>query len=137
MTPSGKWLFTDRPDRDENDDFESADSDPDGDFPEYVRTPLEDRSGKYFREVGVSDLFNDLYMAVGQAALQMPRLELMKMETQTGPGHNWFRYTSKGEIKATWSDFHGFQPSDEVLDLWKKVAFEHTGGDLIVELCNN
>ena len=137
VTPSGKWLFKDRPDRDENDHFESADSDPDGDFPEYVRTPLEDRSGKPFREVGVSDLFNDLYMAVGQAALQMPQLVFLNMETQSGQGHSWFRYTSKGEVKATWSDFYGFQPKDEVLDLWKKVAFEHTGEDLIVELCNN
>lgn len=67
----------------------------------------------------------------------MPQLEFLNIRTQSGQGYNQFRYTSKGEVKATQSDFHGFQPKEEVLDLWKKLAFEHTGEELIVELCNN
>ncbi|KAJ5603784.1 hypothetical protein N7537_006740 [Penicillium hordei] len=64
-TPSGKWIFVDRSNRDEDDQYKSTDSDPQDEFPEYVRTVIEDRSGKPFREVSVPGLFNELYMAVG------------------------------------------------------------------------
>ena len=139
-TPStlfGKWLFIDRSDRDEYDHYESSDSDPHDEFPECVRTVLEDRSGKPFREVSVPSLFNELYMAVGRAALCMPRLEFLSMETESGRGHHRFRYSSEDEACANWSDLFGFQPEERVLDLWKQVASKHTGGDLLVKLCND
>lgn len=136
-TPSGKWLFVDRSDRNEYDYYESSDSDPHNEFPEYVRTVLEDRSGKPFREVSVPGLFNSLYMAVGQAALCMPKLEFLRMEAESGRGHHRFRYSSEDEAYANWSDLLGFQPEERVLNLWKQVAFKHTGGDLIVKLCND
>ncbi|KAJ6017463.1 hypothetical protein N7451_000842 [Penicillium sp. IBT 35674x] len=136
-TPSGKWLFVDRSDRDEYDYYESSDSDPHDEFPEYVRTVLEDRTGKHFREVSVPGLFNELYMAVGQAALCMPKLKSLSMATQSGRGHHRFRYSSEDEAYAKWSDLLGFQPEERVLNLWKQVASKHTGGDLTVKLCND
>ncbi|KAJ5627783.1 hypothetical protein N7490_010011 [Penicillium lividum] len=135
-TPSGKWIFVDRSDRDEYDHYESSDSDPHDEFPEYVRTVLEDRSGKPFREVSVSGLFNELYMAVGQAALFVPKLEFLIMETESGRDHHRFRYSSD-EAYANWSDLLGFQPEERVLKLWKQVASKNTGGDLTVKLCND
>jgi hypothetical protein len=84
-TPSGKWLFVDRSDRDEYDRYKSSDSDPHDEFPEYVRTVLEDRSGKPFREVSVPGLFNELYMAMGQAALCMPKLEFLSIDKECCP----------------------------------------------------
>ncbi|KAJ6108259.1 hypothetical protein N7523_009582 [Penicillium sp. IBT 18751x] len=136
-TPSGEWLFVDRSDRDEDDQYESMDSDPHDEFPEYVRTVLEDRSGKPFREVSVPGLFNELYMAVGQAALYMPKLEDLRMETESGRVHHRFRYSTEGDVCATWSDRLGFQPEERVLNLWKQVASEHTGQDLTVKLCDD
>ncbi|KOS47800.1 hypothetical protein ACN38_g1277 [Penicillium nordicum] len=137
LTPSGKWLFVDRFDRDEDDQYESTDSDPHDEFPEYVRTVLEDRSGKPFREVSVPGLFNELYMAVGQAALYMPKLEDLRMETESGRVHHRFRYSTEGDICATWSDGLGFQTEESVLNLWKQVASEYTGQDLTVKLCDD
>ncbi|KAJ5640367.1 uncharacterized protein N7484_008229 [Penicillium longicatenatum] len=136
-TPSGKWLFVDRSDRDEDDQYESMDSDPHDEWPEYVRTPLEDRSSGPFREVSVPGLFNELYMAVGQAALRMPKLEDLRMDTESGRVHHRFRYSTEGEICATWSDRLGFQPEERVLELWKQVASEHTGQSLKVKLTYN
>ncbi|KAF3391574.1 hypothetical protein F1880_007488 [Penicillium rolfsii] len=136
-TPSGKWLFNDRSDRDEDDRYESTDSDPHDEFPEYVRTAVEDRSCKPFREVSVPGLFNELYMAVGQAALCMPKSEDLRMETESGRVHHRFRYSRKGNACAIWSDRLRFQPEERVLNLWKQVAFEHTGQDLTVKLCDD
>ncbi|GLI72237.1 hypothetical protein PoHVEF18_000407 [Penicillium ochrochloron] len=136
-TPFGKWLFVDRSDRDEDDRYESTDSDQHDEFPEYVRTVLEDRSSKLFREVSVPGLFNELYMAVGQAALYMPKLEDLRMETESGRVYYRFRYSTEGDICASWSDRLGFQPEERVLNLWKQVASEHTGQDLTVKLCDD
>ncbi|KAJ5753098.1 hypothetical protein N7520_010015 [Penicillium odoratum] len=136
-TPSGKWLFVDRSDRDKYDHYESSDSDPHDEFPEYVRTVLEDRSGKPVREVSGPGLFNDLYMAVGQAALCMPKLELLTMETEAGRGYHRFKYSSEEEAYAKWSDPLGFQPEERLLNLWNQVGSKNTGGDLTVKLCND
>lgn len=119
LTLSRKWLFADHSDRDENDRHESTDSDAHDEFPEYVRTALKDRSSKLFREVSVPGLFNELYMAVSQAALYMPKLEDLRMETESGKVHHRFRYSLEGDICAIWSDRLGFQPEERVLNLWK------------------
>ncbi|KAJ5093631.1 hypothetical protein N7456_009492 [Penicillium angulare] len=134
-TPSGGWLFVDRADPDYK--YESTDSDPHDEWPEYVRTPLEDRSSGPFREVSVAGLFNELYMAVGRAALCMPKLEDLRMDTESGKVNHRFRYSTEGEICATWSDRLGFQPEERVLDLWKQVAFEHGGQSLTVKLTDD
>lgn len=139
-TPSGKWLFVDRSDRDEDDRYESTDSDLYDQWPEYVRTELEDRVDNPFREANVPGLFNELYMAVGQAALYMPKLEDLRMRTESGTTRHRFGYSTEpleGHICATWADCLGFQPEERVLNLWKQVASEHTGQDITVKLCDD
>ncbi|KAJ5217468.1 uncharacterized protein N7469_011093 [Penicillium citrinum] len=76
-------------------------------------------------------------MAVGRAALCMPKLQDLRTDTESGTVHHRFRYSTEGEVCATCSDRLGFQPEQRVLDLWKQVPSEHTGRSLTVKSTDN
>ncbi|OQD83217.1 hypothetical protein PENANT_c017G06314 [Penicillium antarcticum] len=156
VTPFGQWLF-ERPSESLEDDVEANEGANGVDErewqPGFPWTAPEDRKINNFRTNTIMRFANNLYMSAGQAALQMPKLESMTLAT--AGSHNprqVFKYTvANGVAKLTWShvDFIGlfllkyqvgwaglrrviewFQPDEQVLELWKKVAFQHTGGEL-------
>ncbi|KAJ5776962.1 hypothetical protein N7520_000208 [Penicillium odoratum] len=145
ITPSGDWLFERDPNELDN-KIDSEDSDPEGEYPDYVRTVPEDRSGGYIRSKIIPAFFNELYSSAGQAALRMPQLKYMSLEITQGSGRHSFRYEIKhGAAKVIWADMagfigadtHFFHPEDSVLQIWKDVASQHTGSGLEVKIADD
>lgn len=136
VTPSGDWLFERDPNELNSDKIDSEDSDPEGELPDYVRTAPEDRPGGHMRSKIIPAFFNELYRSADQAALRMPRLKYMSLQTtRCGFGGHRFRYEIKnGVAKVIWADMHVFHPEDNILQIWKDVASRHTGNDLEVKI---
>ncbi|KAJ5637143.1 hypothetical protein N7490_007022 [Penicillium lividum] len=138
VTPSGDWLF-ERDPNELDDKIDSDDSDPEGEYPDYVRTVPEDRPGGHIRSKTIPAFFNELYCSAGQAALRMPQLKYMSLQTARYDGRHRFEYEIKnGVAKVMWADTHGFHPEDSVLQIWKDVAVasRQTGNDLEVKIAN-
>jgi hypothetical protein len=84
-TPSGEWLFQRVPK--DPDDFESDDDvsfDKAPSWPRYVQISAEDRKSRIFRRRIIGNFANELYGSAGLAALQMPKLKDMQLETTGG-----------------------------------------------------
>lgn len=79
-------------------------------------------------------MFNQYFLAVGKAALRMPKLIIMKVEVVECINMLGFRYEVRdGVAKVTWLcdwDLQAFEISNDVLQIWEKVAYQHTGRDL-------
>ncbi|KXG47504.1 uncharacterized protein PGRI_013740 [Penicillium griseofulvum] len=136
ITPCGKWMF------EKDEDEENYDSDGLGSYYDDMEdtdrdwVAPEDRRCNLFRTKPLHGLFNQHYLSAGKAALRMPKLESMFLDISNRPRYQ-FRYGVKnGVAKATWFnelDSKAFEPDEEVLQIWKQVALEHTGDDLVVE----
>jgi hypothetical protein len=142
VTPSGEWLVQRAPkdpDDSESDDDVSFDKAPS--WARYVQIPAEDRKSRTFRHRIIGKFANELYGSAGLAALQMPKLKCMQLETTGGGPYHQFNYkVIEGAAKITWGNYEAwdrplepmFQLDDQVLEVWRKVSFEHTGGELDV-----
>lgn len=99
--------------------------------------PPEQRRARWFRRKPNHEMFNQYFLTAGKAALQMPKLTNMKIEVVECVNMLGFWYEVKdGVAKVTWLcdwDFQAFEISSEVLQVWGKVAYEHTGRDLELE----
>ncbi|KAJ5970395.1 uncharacterized protein N7479_000313 [Penicillium vulpinum] len=137
ITPCGQWLFKQDDDVEPDYDSDSVGSyydDMDDTDQDWV--PPEDRKFRRFRTKFVHELFNQYYLSAGKAALRMPKLESMLLDVSNRSEHRFWYQVENGVAKVTWlgDDYpRGFEPSDEVLQLWKQVALEHTGRDLVVQ----
>ncbi|OQD69583.1 hypothetical protein PENPOL_c002G10254 [Penicillium polonicum] len=143
VTPSGNWMFAKEEPQESEDEDDHDSSDPGSDYNEMDDTDKdwdapEDRMGKIFRTKPIHELFNAYYLSAANAALCMPKLDNMFLEVTNGWNRQEFWYRVRDEVaNATWSsgdDPKAFEPSDEVLQLWKQVASARTGGDLGVEV---
>ncbi|KAJ5902671.1 hypothetical protein N7495_003199 [Penicillium taxi] len=108
VTSDGRWWYTIDP----NDTFLREQ----GPITEY-------RPNNAFRSKVDEYLLNDLYLAAGKAAMCMPDLQVLHLESQSRLGWHSFRFeVSEWQARATWSDMLGFIPSAEVQKLWKEVG---------------
>ncbi|KGO36686.1 hypothetical protein PEX1_043280 [Penicillium expansum] len=96
--------------------------------------PPEQRRNRWFRRKPNHEMFNQYFLAVGKAALRMPKLIIMKVEVVECINMLGFRYEVRdGVAKVTWLcdwDLQAFEISNDVLQIWEKVAYQHTGRDL-------
>ncbi|KGO69799.1 hypothetical protein PITC_042620 [Penicillium italicum] len=99
--------------------------------------PPEQRRTRWFCRKPNHELFNQYFLAAGKAALRMPKLVVMKIEVEECENMLGFQYEVKGGVaKVTWLcdwDLQAFEISNEVLQIWGKVAYQHTGRDLELE----
>jgi hypothetical protein len=136
-TPSGTWLFERDPRwKDLTPDY---DDDP----------PRADGPGSNainrFRTVANGDI-NELYVAAGLAAQQMPRLRNMTLcadirDSGEGLGpvidgdiQHWFKYNSR-LARVTWVSNTKFHVAPEVREVWNAVAQSHGHDHVTIEVC--
>jgi hypothetical protein len=73
-------------------------------------------------------LLNQLYIAAGRAAMRMPRLNLMLLQSVGYSvynhvfGYEAFRDMKDARVQLFWSDYLKFTPVPEMLTVWKTVA---------------
>ncbi|KAJ5747190.1 uncharacterized protein N7511_008886 [Penicillium nucicola] len=132
-SPSGEWLFQRHPG-----DRRLLDSDNEADEggasrPAHLEIIEACDYDTHFRYKPIPKFFNEFYIAAARAAMRMPKLGLMHLETGEWPGRHYFKYEVRDVAKATWADIFCFQPNDKVLDLWQQVALQHTGKALETE----
>jgi hypothetical protein len=155
VTPSGEWLCQREPgeavDDDTDDAYDSFGVD-ENDYPEYVRIPLEDRKSTYFRTRIIAGYVDRFYLSAGRAALRMPKLRQMRLVANTSRPEYSFEYkVEAGRAKLSWSNEdisdpretdasarlekakRIYQPDEQVFQIWRKVALQHTGSELEVE----
>jgi hypothetical protein len=155
ITPSGEWLLDRDPGEtpeDSTDDFDATFGDEEDSYPEYVRIPLQDRKSKFFRTRIIAGHVDRLYASAGRAALRMPKLRWMMLQN-VGPVHYSLEYeVQAGLSKLTWRNrdlTDGpyepdalvrrekakslYQPDEEVFEIWRNVAIQHTGRDVEIE----
>ncbi|CAG8910035.1 unnamed protein product [Penicillium egyptiacum] len=155
ITPSGEWLCQRERGEAVDDDTDNAyDSfeDDENDYPEYVRIPLEDRKRTIFRTRIIPDYVDKFYLSAGQAALRMPKLRQMRLVANAARPEYAFEYeVQAGRAKLSWSNEdisdpretdasarlekakRIYQPDEQVFQIWRKVALQHTGSELEVE----
>lgn len=154
VTPSGEWLCQREPE-------EAVDDDTDGSYdyflenenayPEYVRLPLEDRKRNYFRTRIIAGSVDRFYLSAGRAALRMPKLREMRFVNTSRPEYSFEYKVQAGRAKLIWSNEDMsdpsetdasarverakriYQPDEQVFQIWRKVALQHTGSELEVE----
>lgn len=99
--------------------------------------PPGQRRNRWFRRKPNHEMFNEYFLTAGKAALRMPKMIIMKIEVVEGVNMLGFRYeVTDGVAKLTWLcdwDLQAFEISNEVLQIWEKVAYRHTGRDLELE----
>ncbi|KAJ5757708.1 uncharacterized protein N7511_006402 [Penicillium nucicola] len=136
-TPSGKWLFERDPRwRDVSPSRYPAPAWFEGEPPSEKRI-------NPFRTMPNKEL-NELYIAAGRAAQQMPKLQNMTLWAEImnfGDGleevieqasDHWFQYTSSS-AKATWICTSEFHVAPEVRQVWDAVAKSHRRSHLTIE----
>ncbi|KAJ6181246.1 hypothetical protein N7519_011707 [Penicillium mononematosum] len=147
VTPSGEWIFNWEPDEVEDDDtddaYQSSEDDED-DYPEHLRIFVEDSKRRYFQTTNTAGYVDKFCLSAGRAALRMPKLRHMMLQTMPPRPRCTFEYKVRaGSAKLSWSN-EGIRyltyplesdasPDEEVFQIWRKVALQHTGDELEVE----
>jgi hypothetical protein len=124
ITPSGQWLF----ERDPNEEEVYFEWD---DYMEEDPAPQDERVIP-FRKKASPELMNAFYVAAGKAAGKMPVLRQMWLAASTGTrlSHS-FQYTATATSSSVcWRSMPLFEPSEDVLDVWKEAARKNLGVDL-------
>lgn len=154
VTPSGEWLQERDPedtDIDDNTDPEYYNA-REEEYPESVRIPLQDRRGIYFRSNLIASHANRFYTSAAWAALRMPELRQMVLQTEGGSRYSLEYEVRAGTSRLTWRTFDQpaysfgpdtstkqerakrlYQPDARVFEAWEKVAHGHTGRGLTTE----
>ncbi|KAE9362878.1 hypothetical protein N431DRAFT_565013 [Stipitochalara longipes BDJ] len=130
ITPSGQWLFERDPDE-ELEEFEWGE-DPRLYMEEDELPAPQDERGNHFRKIASPELMNAFYVAAGKAAGKMPVLRQMWLDATTGTkiGHS-FQYTATAtSASVCWRSTPLFEPSEEVLNVWKEAARKKLEVDL-------
>ncbi|KAJ5906757.1 uncharacterized protein N7473_003673 [Penicillium subrubescens] len=154
VTPSGEWLQERDPedtDTDDNTDPEYYNAREEG-YPESVRVPLEDRRCIHFRFNLIASHANRFYISAAWAALRMPKLRQMILQTDGISRYSLEYEVRAGTSRLTWRTLDSadcliggdpstkqaraerlYQPDARVLEAWENVAPEHTGRGLETE----
>ncbi|KAL3451861.1 hypothetical protein BJX65DRAFT_303581 [Aspergillus insuetus] len=132
-TPAGIWTFEENPL--EKDDEPYVFEEHWHDLPEHLRPPFEDRNTIYFRTKATPGLLRDFYVSAGHAAQRMPRLQHMQLRSGTRRAIHDFRYiVDDNSVSATWGDTVSLEPEEDVLQVWRDAAFQHTGVENAIQL---
>lgn len=155
VTPSGKWLLERDPEKtdptEDNTDPEYYDT-REEQYPESVRIPPEDRRSIYFRSKIIASYADRFYISAAWAALQMPKLRRMVLQTDGLPRYSLEYEVRAGTSRLTWRNEDDepcsfdtdilirqakakrlYQPDARVFEAWENVARRHTGKDLETE----
>lgn len=154
VTPSGEWLLERDPEKTETTDEDTDDryyedrNNEEESYPESVRIPLEARRLRVFRNKVIASHANKFYISAARAALRMPQLRQMVLQTDSSPLYVLEYEVRGGTSTLTWSNYDPaidfdidtptkeekdrrlYQPDERVFAAWEKVANRHTGKGL-------
>ncbi|XDG04462.1 hypothetical protein ABKA04_004077 [Annulohypoxylon sp. FPYF3050] len=137
LTPRGKWMFG-RDWREEDGNFTYIDLCPE---PDEIRGP-EDNQWNLYRHAPKQRFMDKFYEALGKAVARMPKVRVIVIRStnylvsRQGEERTLHRFVFKvyedRKARASWLSNPEYKPSDSVVKVWKKSAYE-LALDLTVE----
>ncbi|KAI2473170.1 hypothetical protein F4781DRAFT_427581 [Annulohypoxylon bovei var. microspora] len=129
ITPNGKWWFKNDEDSKIR-DIELIVTSPE---PDEIRAE-EDDEWNLWRHAPIQRCMDEFYMAVGRAVAKMPKLVFMHLESAAHliePAnrkfhihHFVFDVWQNRRAIAFWYSMPGYEPSDAVMKVWERSAYE-------------
>ncbi|KAI1128034.1 hypothetical protein F5Y10DRAFT_292379 [Nemania abortiva] len=127
LDPTGEWFF-------EPDAYEPRRQQADLPFHDLPARYLPDEDARPMQNRFTADQnkMDDFYLAVSKAVANMPKLERLHLQALTywngrlAPLHVFMFHSNGRFARAIWGGVPPFMPSIEVLDAWRKMAYERS-----------